>query len=471
MPQNVSAKTVSASLSADTVKVGQQVSVTSKTKDVRYSSSDSTIAYVNADGVVTGKKAGTVKIRVKRDGYTTCSLKLTVVKAARKPSTLPVVIEEARLVNQTMTQGEDGNYTFSAQVKNRSKAGKIKKIIYTYEVKTIVAESAEESAEESESTDAAAEPVYETKRVTLTARSIQAGETSKTVSCVGDASGDIESMKLVKIQLYTAKALYVYNAKTEKGSMKWGVADTTAPVFSGWIEDESSYNNCVLRVCYDDRKDTYDFLEHIKVTDDRDKKVEIKVNTSRINWEKEGVYRVWYTATDKAGNTAKTWTKVQIYKKGTAEEIADDVLATITKSSWSDEKKLREIYKFAKNNCSYVHTGKHSDWRNVAINGIRYQSGDCYTFYSISRLLITRAGIPNIEVRRYPAVEGKNHWWNLVYVDGGWYHFDSCPRRRDGYFCLQTDAQLRKYATDYTFRFDESLYPERATKVISKDPV
>jgi hypothetical protein len=226
----------------------------------------------------------------------------------------------------------------------------------------------------------------------------------------------------------------------------------------------------VLRVCYNDRKDSYDFLDHIKATDDRDKTVDITVDDSAIDWDKEGVYKVKYTATDKAGNEAKTWTKVQVYKVGTAEELADDILKSIVKSSWSDEKKLRAIYKYTKNHVSYNSNGMHGDFRKVAINGIRYRSGDCVTYYSISRLLISRSGIPNIMICRYPTTYGR-HFWNLVYVRGGWYHFDTCPRSRDGYFCLQTDAQLRKYSTGYAFQFKKSLYPPRATKVISRDPL
>jgi hypothetical protein len=111
----------------------------------------------------------------------------------------------------------------------------------------------------------------------------------------------------------------------------------------------------------------------------------------------------------------------------------------------------------------------HGDYRKVAIHGLQYTVGDCVTYYSVSRLLISRAGIPNIMICRYPTTYGR-HFWNLVYVRGGWYHFDTCPRSRDGYFCLQTDAQLRKYSTGYTFKFKNSLYPARATKVISRDP-
>jgi hypothetical protein len=73
-------------------------------------------------------------------------------------------------------------------------------------------------------------------------------------------------------------------------------------------------------------------------------------------------------------------------------------------------------------------------------------------------------------INRYPDNIIGRHFWNLVYVRGGWYHFDTCPRSRDGYFCLQTDAQLRRYSTGYTFSFNKSLYPARATKVISRNP-
>jgi hypothetical protein len=347
-----------------------------------------------------------------------------------------------------MSRDENGEYIFSAKIKNNAKSGTIRKVVYCFRIH---------------------EPI-ETQIVTLAAIAIPAGETSEMVSCQGDVSGDVAEMELVSISIYAGKALYQYDAVNKAGTLTWGVEDTTAPVFSGWIEGESKYNGCVLRVCYEDRKDTYDFLDNVSAVDDRDGEVDITVDDSRINWKKEGVYKVIYTAEDKAGNVAKTWTKVQVYKKGTAEEIADDILSSITKSSWSDVKKARAIYTYIGKRCRYVNHASHGDWREMAVNGIRYRSGDCYTYYSMSRLLLTRAGIPNIMIRRYPNTIG-NHFWNLAYVKGGWYHFDTCPRSRKGYFCLQTDAQLRMYSTGDTFSFDESLYPKRATKVISRNPI
>lgn len=95
-----------------------------------------------------------------------------------------------------------------------------------------------------------------------------------------------------------------------------------------------------------------------------------------------------------------------------------------------------------------------------------------YAYYSLSRLLLTRAGIPNLMITRYPAVPNHHHWWNLAYVKGGWYHFDTTPRRLKGHFCLLTDSQLRIYErrSPGTFRYANSAYPKRAMKTICSGP-
>ena len=54
-----------------------------------------------------------------------------------------------------------------------------------------------------------------------------------------------------------------------------------------------------------------------------------------------------------------------------------------------------------------------------------------------------------------------DHWWNLVYVDGEWLHFDTTPRRLGGDFCLLTTAQLLAYSNTHgnSHGFDPSQYP------------
>lgn len=492
---------IKAALQSDTVKVGKTTSVRcNDAKDadsLTFSSSDSTVAYVNKNGVITGKKAGKVQIKVSGRGFQAKKLDLTVKQAANLPE-LPVAFDEVELQGAKMTKNSSGGYNYSAVFKNKAKKETVRKIAYYYQVTVLVpfvtvqkpqtpdgsqTDTGSETPGDAENTgagdngtdgDSSGEKTVTTykkekKTVVLRASSIKAGKKSKRVSCTGDHSGKLQSMKLTKAELYAGDALYEYNAKKKTGTLKWGRKDTQAPKFSGWVGKESCYNKEPIRICYSDRKKTYKFKDHVTATDNRDGKVSFKVDASKINWNKEGIYKVYYTAKDKAGNVGKAYAKVQVYIPDTAENVADEVLRSVIKKNWSDEKKLRAIYKYAKGHCSYVDNGTHKDWRKAGLHGIRYQSGDCFTYYAVAKLLISRAGIYNLTVTRYP-VASAHHWWNLVYVRGGWYHLDTTPRQRDGKFCLVTDAQLRGYSSGLTFSFDKKKYPDRAVKKISPNP-
>lgn len=514
------AKTIKASIPVKQVSVGKQISVRSETGQVRYQSSDSTIASVNAQGVVTGKRAGRVKIIVKRRGYESKELSLTVRAVKGKPS-LEVALDEVSLQAVKMKKTGDHRYQYSAVVQNTAEKGKITKIEYYYRIRVqepltvsgqgkaavnshragavkntgsqtntgdttekptsgVTATPIPTVAATSSSTPVTPKPtakqepktVWATKykTVVLSAKNIKAQKKSARIRCEGDASGKISAMQLSQIKLYSGEAVYTYRVSRNKGTLQWSDMDLTGPVISGWVGKKSCYQGEPIWLCYSDRKDTYHFKEHVKAVDARDGKVPVSVDTSRIRWNKEGIYKVYYTAKDKAGNKTRAWAKVQVLKPGTAEQIADIILENKIKSG-SDVQKLRKIYQYVQGNCSYTGTGGHKDWRVTAANGIRNHSGDCFTYYSIAKLLITRAGIPHIMVRRYPERAGNNHWWNLVYVKGGWYHFDTTPRSRKGYFCLMTDEQLHMYSTGSTFRFREELYPKRAKKKISPNPV
>ncbi len=449
-----------------TISVGEQLSVKRKWKNAVYRSSDSRTACVSSKGIVTGKKQGKTVISVKARNHKTEQVTVTVTNKKRKPA-IPAALDEIHLDRLKMKKGKSGKYRFSAVVKNTAKNGSVKKIIYSYQITAIKKTAA---ATASGSAVSASKKI--TKKVTLKAKRIRAGKKSARVSCEGDYRGKFSGMKLKKIVLYTGEARLSYTVSGKKLSLAWAKPDKKAPKITGWVGKNSFNGRIPYRVCYSDRKKTYHFREHISAVDDRDGKVSVKVDDSRINWKKEGVYKVYYTAADRAGNTASEWAKVQVYLPGTAEEIADTVLKRIAGKNLSDEEAARAIYRYVTGQCSYIDTGSHVNWRDAAVHGIRYRSGDCFTFYSMTRLLLSRAGIPNIEVTRYPSYEGYHHWWNLVYVRGGWYHLDTTPRHQKGVFCLVTDEQLHGWpgGSSSTFRFQESIYPKRAKKKISPNP-
>ena len=446
--QRASAEQVPATLQNDTVKVGKLLKIQADADGVqyKYASSNTAIASVSADGRIVGKKAGKATITVEADGYTNTAFTVAV-SANGKYKELGAADTDMVLTSEAVKGTADTGYTYSARIKNTS-ANLVNRVVYKYSITTASGTK---------------------KDVELESAKIKAGATSKLLSCECDRGGTIESMTPKEISVTSKGIVYTYYPSSKKISLK--AVDTAGPVFSGFVGKQSIYNKEPVMTVYSDWKSSYDFTKYVTAKDKKDGKVKVKADTGKINWKKTGRYKVYYTATDKSGNETRTYAWVQMIVKGEPERVADIVLSAKTKSSWSDEKKLRAIYSYTSKSCSYTGTGSHKDWRNTGLRGIRNHYGDCFTYYSTAKLLISRAGIPNLTITREPAVAGHHHWWNLCYVRNGWYHLDTTPRRRRGYFCLQTDAQLHLYSTGSTFRFAVSKYPKRATKKISRNPI
>lgn len=139
--------------------------------------------------------------------------------------------------------------------------------------------------------------------------------------------------------------------------------------------------------------------------------------------------------------------------------MADTILAGIVNDSMTQRQKAEAIYAWVRGSFSYSGHSATRDWVQEAYQGMRRRHGDCYTYFAVSQELLTRCGIPCIEVIRST---DNDHYWNLVQLeDGNWYHFDTTPRRAGGYFCLWTDGQMLSYSASHggSFAFDQSLYP------------
>lgn len=163
-------------------------------------------------------------------------------------------------------------------------------------------------------------------------------------------------------------------------------------------------------------------------------------------FDKEGIWRENGTL-----EAEKTDAEIQL------DQMADQLLAGIVNDGMSQREKAVAIYHWVRGNIRYVNRSEKGDWVKSAADGLRRKNGDCYTYYSVSRELLNRVGIENLEVVR---LDG-HHWWNLVNWGDGWYHFDTTPRTAGGEFCLLTDAQLEAYSSAHrgTHAFDRSLYP------------
>lgn len=156
----------------------------------------------------------------------------------------------------------------------------------------------------------------------------------------------------------------------------------------------------------------------------------------------------------------------------TQEELDAEVqkaLSGIITEGMTKLEQAKAVWDFTKGGIRYTGDSDKSDWKSGAYEGLTTRKGDCFTYYAVSRALLTELGIDNLEVQRVGGIS--SHYWNLVNCGDGWYHFDATPRSSKlPYFVsfMFTDQE----AADYTasvgggreyYTFDGSLYPERAT--------
>ena len=208
------------------------------------------------------------------------------------------------------------------------------------------------------------------------------------------------------------------------------------------------------------------------VTDDKDPSPKLEVDSSQVDLSNPGTYPLVYTARDMTGNETRKEVTVTVAKKPetyvdpeTVNAKADELLKKIVTEDMAAEAKVKAIYSYVRSHYTYSGHSDKTDWVQGAYVMMESGQGDCFNYYAVTKLLLDRCGIPNIDVRKvrnYP--EDSDHYWSLVSIDGGatYYHLDTTPRVGDGDdFCLVTDAFLDAYsdANKGCHNRDKSLYP------------
>ena len=240
--------------------------------------------------------------------------------------------------------------------------------------------------------------------------------------------------------------------------------DTTPPVIYG-VADSSM-----------EQGQSPDLTNGVYATDNISKNVPVRVDASKLDITTPGTYEIIYKAKDDAGNEATAKSYVTVTKKPEAKQPAkkkkasnrssgsyknvDELAAKLVKKlkKGSDVETARAIFKWVHKNIHYVHNASKLTGKRAAYQGLTKRTGNCRVYAYTCQILLNKAGIKNMIVSRYPVTT--RHFWNLVYMDGGWYHCDATPFRdhQKLYFKL-TDAQL-----DYHHKFKKNKYPARATK-------
>ena len=154
------------------------------------------------------------------------------------------------------------------------------------------------------------------------------------------------------------------------------------------------------------------------------------------------------------------------------DQLVEEVLEDIIKDGMTAMEQARAVFDYVHNNIRYINHADKDDWMKGAYLGLTTGRGDCYTFYAVSRALLTALDIDNLPVER---VGGKTlHFWNLVNCGDGWYHFDTCPRslKMPSFLSFMvTDQQIAEFtamAGRNYYDFDGSLLPERAEEIVTK---
>ena len=203
----------------------------------------------------------------------------------------------------------------------------------------------------------------------------------------------------------------------------------------------------------------------VSAYDDCDGVVAIEIDNSAVDLTTLGTYPVIYSATDAAGNVATRETKLTVMPERddsiTLEAMyaeADKVLATIITDDMTDYEKAEAIYNWTRWQVGWVGDSQKENWVESAYDGFVYRKGDCYTYASVAKALLTRAGIPNVDIWRKSTTS--SHYWNLVDTGDGWYHFDATPRADKTIVFMWSENQLlADEAVRRSHVYDHALFP------------
>ena len=212
--------------------------------------------------------------------------------------------------------------------------------------------------------------------------------------------------------------------------------------------------------------ETVSYRNGVSAYDNCDGEIEFSVDNKQVDLSVIGTYHVIYSATDSSGNTVTQDVRLTVMPER-AEGVTldmlnvecDRILGEILTPGMTQYEQAEAIFNWIRGHVYFISDSQKDDWILSAYDAIKYGKGDCYNFASISKALLTRAGIPNIDIKRNSTLS--KHFWNLVDTGEGWYHFDTTPRQDKKLIFMMSESEL---CADEAIRrshvYDKSLYPE-----------
>jgi len=158
------------------------------------------------------------------------------------------------------------------------------------------------------------------------------------------------------------------------------------------------------------------------------------------NFSRQGNQTVYLLLEDEYGNRTEYSALMIVVKDGgipqgvagasdmdLINETADEILSEIIQEGMTIDEKAFAIFTWVNKKVRYNAGNNPRTLAQGAYACFFEGTGDCYVYRAGSKVLLTRAGIKNLDIERHGGIS--EHYWNLVNTGGGWYHFDACPTK------------------------------------------
>lgn len=203
-------------------------------------------------------------------------------------------------------------------------------------------------------------------------------------------------------------------------------------------------------------------------------------NTLSITPENIYQYAIRFTVTAANGDYVQF---NPVYETVTPDSLSDpttiggkirEVIADEIKPGMSDREKALAIHEWLTHNAYYDHTKVNHGPDGVLLKG----TGVCESYARAYQMFMSELGIPTV----YISADSINHAWNMIYVDGGWYHVDVTwddpgdstepvsGLENTMYFCM-TDEEIGRdhtwndYGLSAPVSGKGSIYPDPETEI------
>ena len=184
------------------------------------------------------------------------------------------------------------------------------------------------------------------------------------------------------------------------------------------------------------------YFASVSVTDNADEEEDIvfTVDNSAVDIYTPGTYPVIYRATDRAGNTAEKLAYLYFIRAAVTDEqleaASEAALARLVTDDMTMGQKAYAIYRDIYYGYVFRDVSNKRDWKYEAWRGLTTRKGDCFTYCAAAKVLLEKIGAKTMFVVRW------GHYWLLVDLGTGWYHFDPVnhgPRSKHEIFMLTTE--------------------------------